>query len=93
MKNTAEIFSSVCFWDADRSKLNLEESKLYIINRVINDGTIKDIQVLFNYYGWDVIKDEVVKIRYLNNKILNWLSSLFDIKKELFRCYDNRGIF
>jgi hypothetical protein len=90
---TAEIFSSRCFWDRDRSKLNLEESKNYIITRVVDTGNIEDIKTLFDYYGWNTIKEEVVKIRYMNNKTFNWLSSLLEINPKDFRCYNNRGMF
>ena len=90
---TAEIFSSSCFWDLEKTKLNLNNSKNYIINRVLCRGNMNDVKLLFNYYGWDTIKEEVVKIKYLNNKILNWLSSLFQIDPKNFRCYNNRGIF
>jgi hypothetical protein len=90
---TAEIFSSSCFWDLDRAKLNLDNSKNYIINRIINRGNMDDIKKMFDYYGWDTIKEEVVKIKYLNDKILNWLSSLFEINLKYFRCYNNKGIF
>jgi len=90
---TAEIFTSSCFWDLDRSQLNLDNSKNYIINRVLSNGNMNDIKLLFDYYGWAVIKKEVIKIRYLNDKILNWLSSLFKINKKRFRCYKNRDIF
>jgi hypothetical protein len=90
---TAEIFSPYCFWDLNREKLNLDEDKTYIITRIVNYGSMDDLKTLFDYYGWDTIKEEVVKIRYLNDKIFNWLSSLFDINPQKFRCYNNRGIF
>jgi len=90
---TAEIFSPLCFWDLDRNKLNLDNNKNYIITRVINSGDMEDLRKLFNYYGWDAIKEEVVKIKYLNVKILNWLSCLFKIPYNEFRCYNNRDIF
>ena len=90
---TAEIFSSSCFWDLEKTKLNLNSNKNYIINRVLSRGNMNDIKLLFNYYGWDTIENEIVKIKYLNDKILNWLSSLFQIKPEKFKCYNNKGIF
>jgi len=92
-EKTAVIFSSYCFWDQERTGLDLENSKNYIITRVLSRGNLEDIKKLFNYYGWDTIKEEVVKIRYLNDKILNWLSGMFGIEKKDFRCFDNRGIF
>jgi len=35
-------------------------------------GSQNDYIELFQYYDWDIIKTEVVKIRYLNNKILSF---------------------
>jgi hypothetical protein len=87
------LFSSQCFWDMDYTKLDLEADKNFIIARVVSMGGSRDELELFKFYGWDIIKQEVVKIRYLNDKILNYLSYLFEIPKESFRCFTNRGIF
>ena len=91
--NNIPQFSARCFWDQDYKKLDFEIDKNYIIARVVSRGSSEDQKELFGYYGWDVIKKEVVKIKYLNKKILNWLSLLFEIEKKSFRCYDNRDIF
>jgi hypothetical protein len=94
--NTADklpIFSNSCFWDQDYTKLDFEKSKNYIIERVVSRGGSKDELELFRYYGYEVIKEEVVKIRYLNRKILNYLSILFKIPREQFRCYNNEDIY
>jgi hypothetical protein len=86
-------FSNACFFFFFYTKLDLEKNKNYIISRVVSRGGSKDELELFRYYGWEVIKSEVIKIRYLNGKILNYLSKLFDIPLENFRCYNNREIF
>lgn len=87
------VFSNGCFWDQDYTKLNPDKNKNYIIARVISRGSSQDEMELFRYYGWDTIKTEVVKIRYLNNKIFNYISKLLDIPPEQFRCFNNRGIY
>jgi hypothetical protein len=87
------VFSNSCFWDQDYTKLDFEKSKNYIIERVVSRGGSNDEFELFRYYGYDVIKDEVVKIRYLNRKILNYLSILFKILPNEFCCYNNKDIF
>jgi len=87
------VFSKGCFWDMDYEKLDLENSKNFIITRVVSHGGSSDEIELFAYYGWETIKEEVVKIRYLNKKILNYLSLLLDINKENFRCYKNGSIY
>ena len=93
IKSIIPQFSTRCFWDQDYTKLDFENNRNYIIARVVSRGSSDDQKELFNFYGWDVIKDEVVKIKYLNKKILNWLSLLFEIEKESFRSYHNRGFF
>ena len=86
-------FSDQCFWDMDYRKLDLKNDKNFIIERVVSRGGSKDEVELLKYYGWNTVKKEVVKIRYLNKKILNYLSLLFDVNKENFRAYKNEGIF
>jgi hypothetical protein len=93
-KNTQfPVFSNACFWDQDYTKLDLEKNRTYIISRVVSRGGTNDELELFRYYGWEIIKGEVVKIRYLNNKVFNYLSKLFDIPPKKFRCYNNKDIF
>jgi hypothetical protein len=87
------VFSKRCFWEQDYTKLNFDTGKRYIITRVISYGSQNDHIELFKYYGWDVIKEEVVNINYLNKKILNFLSILFEISKKEFKAYHNRGLF
>jgi len=87
------FFSQQCFWDMDYSKLDFDKDKNFIISRVISMGSTNDENELFQYYGWDVIKEEVIKIKYLNKKIHNYLSLLFDIDKKYFRCNKNRRLF
>ena len=86
-------FSQSCFWDMDYTKLDFDAGKRYIITRVVSHGGQDDLIELFNYYGWDTIKEEVVHIRYLNSKILNFLSLLFEIDIKDFRANSNRNIF
>jgi len=87
------VFSKRCFWEQDVEKLDFDESKRYIITRVVSFGSQDDHIELFNYYGWDTIMEEVVQIKYLSKKILNFLSVLFDINIKSFKAYNNRGLF
>jgi len=92
-QNNLPVFSKRCFWEQDYTKLDFDSGRRYIITKVVSYGSQNDYIELFQYYGWDIIKTEVVNIRYLNNKILNFLSILFEIDKENFRAYHNRGLF
>ena len=87
------VFSSQCFWDTDTSVLDYEKDKSFIITRVVNNGTSNDELLMFDYYGWDTVKEEVLRIKYLNKKILHYLSCLFETDKNDFRSYGCEGLF
>ena len=86
-------FSHQCFWDMDSDKLDFSKGRNYIISRVIQNGNYEDVKALFAYYGSNAIKEEVIKIRYLDDKTLNMMSLLFNIEKTKFRCFNNRERF
>ena len=75
------------FWDADRSALEWEKNARWIIARVLSHGNQSDFNELVAYYGLDRIKQEMLEVRYLDKKTLSFVSALFDIPKERFRCY------
>ena len=91
--NNNPEFSSQCFWDTDTTFLDYKKDKSFIIARIVNNGTSNDELLMFNYYGWETVKEEVLKIKYLNNKILHYLSCLFGIDKRNFRSYGCEGLF
>ena len=43
--------------------------------------------MIFEYYGNESIKNTILDIKYFDKKTLNYLSIVFDISKEEFRCY------
>lgn len=85
------IFSKGCFWDYNFDKFDMQKSKSFIISRVLSRGNTEDESKLFDYYGLDIIKSEIVKINYLNKKILNYYSVVLGIEKENFRAFYNKA--
>ena len=77
----------------DYTKIDFNDGKNFVISRVIQNGDFDDVRTLFAYYGWEEIKKEVVKIKYLDRKTLNMMSLIFNIPKSEFRCFNNQGIF
>lgn len=77
---------SSLFWDVDGKSLNLEAHARFIIERVITRGNIDDWLMLLNVFGKKRIRDEVVRIRSLDLKTVNYLSIYFGIDKSEFRC-------
>lgn len=75
------------FWDIDPNSLDYTRNARYIIQRVIQKGSVKDWIVIKEFYGLDFIKQEILLMRDLDAKTLNFFSVYFGINKNEFRCY------
>ena len=78
------------FWDIDYNTLDYEKNARFIIARVMMRGNLNDFFELKKYYGLDKIKQEVVKVKYLDKLTFNFCQVLFKLNKEDFRCYNTR---
>ena len=78
--------SSYLFWDVDQKDVDFKGHSRFIISRVLMKGTLNDWQEIKEYYGKEFIKNEVVKIKYLDNLTLNFCSTYFKIPKSEFAC-------
>ncbi len=79
--------SKVIFWDVDYDRINWSEKARFVIGRVLMYGTVSDWEAIKSYYGLERIKQEMLQERYLDKKTLSFLSCIFDIPKQQFRCY------
>ncbi|MCB0549370.1 MAG: hypothetical protein KDD19_17465 [Phaeodactylibacter sp.] len=79
--------SRTIFWDTNYNNIDWEKSSSYVISKVVMYGTIQDWYSICTFYGMDRIKNEMKKVRYLDDKSLAFLSIIFDEPKENFRCY------
>lgn len=78
---------SYLFWDIDLNTLDYNKNARFIIQRVIQKGSLKEWKIIKNFYGLDFIKNEILKIRDLDPKTLNFFSTYFSLKKNNFRCF------
>lgn len=69
------------FWDTNSDKPDEEIHKRHIPHRVSTRGDLCDIKSDIQRYGKETIKKEIVLFRKLH-----FLSVLFDINLEEFRC-------
>jgi hypothetical protein len=85
--NLLSKLSKSLFWDYDAGVLDPDIDKNLILERVFTRGTENDEKEVFNYYGKNLIKNTILNIKYFDKKTLNYLSIVFDISKEKFKCY------
>lgn len=81
-------FSENLFWDVDLADIDYEKNANQIINRVLLRGNLTDWFEIKNFYGINQLKDEVIKMRYLDERTLSFCSVYFEIPKTEFRCYN-----
>ncbi len=79
--------SKMLFWDCDYSKINWENSYVFVIIRVLERGTLDEWFEIKRHYGMEKIKETTLHARYLSKKTLSFCSTIFDTPIEQFRCY------
>ena len=87
MKISADQFSSHLFWDINRSKLNFEMNKDYVIHQVLEYGLLNDWNLVKNHYGMKTIVEIALNARELDLVTLSFISAISNIPKEKFKCY------
>jgi hypothetical protein len=85
--NILSKLSKSLFWDYNIDMLDPNIDRNLILERIFTRGTENDEKEVFNYYGRNVIKDTVLNIKYFDKKTLNYLSIIFGVSKEQFKCY------
>jgi len=89
-QNIIEHLSSHLFWDVDKSQLEAHRSSQFIIHRVLEYGLLNDWNEIKKYYGLPYIKSVALELKNLDEVTLAFLCTLFDLKKNDFRCYRHR---
>jgi hypothetical protein len=81
------VLSHFLFWDCDEDKIDYDKRVNFVLERVFSMGTENDVREAIQYYGIETIKNEIVKIKILDKKTINYLSFTFKIPKRKFMCY------
>ena len=75
-------------WDVDRSKIDLERMKVFIVERVIERGNKEDFYTIFQLYGgMEGVREIVKKASFYDPRDEALARVLFDLKKEDLECY------
>ncbi len=75
------------FWDVDYTKLDFELRANFIIERVFERGDVQDIRNCRQFYGEEKVVETLLSAKYLTEHTLYFVSTIFDIPKDQFRCY------
>lgn len=85
-------FSPHLFWDVNRNTLDLEKNKRLVIERVVQRGSRKDLDLLLKYFGKERVKDIIKKLPWLNEKDQAFVHVFFNIPYNEMKCYIRRPL-
>jgi hypothetical protein len=79
--------SSQAFWDVDMGKIDYEKNARFVVEKVIDRGTLKDFKNLREFYGDERMKREVINARWLGDREINFCCVIFGLNPKDFKCY------
>jgi hypothetical protein len=79
-------------WEYEIEKINWQQMRNVIVQRVIERGRMDDFYAILNMYELEGVKEAIKQIPFLNNKDLTFVCSVFNIKKEELKCYTKRQL-
>jgi len=77
------------FWDVDIKTIDLEKNGVFVLQRILQYGLLKDWLLIKSVLGSDKLKSIAVKIPSLDDVSISFLSNLLHIEKSEFKCYKN----
>jgi hypothetical protein len=88
--NLIQEISRSIFWDVKTENLDYDRNKEYIIERVYTRGNQEDEILLWKIYSYYTMKKIIPYLDGLDDITISYLSIIFNIKKEKFKCYGKK---
>jgi hypothetical protein len=85
-----ENINPVYFWDVRRDQLNESVSRKLIIERVFSLGSLREMNLVHDYYGEETIIRTLTSLAYIDPKTLNYISIKYNVPKSHFKCYKRK---
>ena len=80
-------------WDIDKSKFDWKKMKVFIVERVIERGTVDDFYAICQVYGGPKgVREIVKKASFYDPKDEALARVLFDLKKKDLECYKRKQL-
>lgn len=80
------------FWDVKFDDLDSEKDRHFIIKRIMEFGTLEEMQAIITFYGEEIIKQEIVLASWLSERTIAFCCLLLSLKPTDFRCYEKKRL-
>lgn len=77
-------------WDVDLEKFDTDRHAGYLVQRVLERGTLAEWRKIRSFYGDTRIEAEVDRLPSLEPKALTYCAALFKRPPESFSCYTKK---
>jgi hypothetical protein len=78
------LFTRNILWDVNPATFDIQKGRRLVVQRVLMLGTLDDLHLLKTLYSLSDIRNEVMKIKDWDSKVLNFISLWLDIPKDQF---------
>jgi len=89
MSEFIKNLSQRLFWDVDSETIDDRAHCRYVIQRVLERGSIEDIRATGAHYTMPLMIAEAQQIRSLDPVTLAFAACLGNVKEDTFRCYSS----
>lgn len=84
--------SKTLFWDVDLNDLDAQRNARFIVERVLTRGTWDEFKRTLSFYGKTKVAKLASQIRYLDDIVLEFCVTYFNLKKNNFECYKHKQL-
>ena len=81
------IFNNNIFRDIKAESLDFDKNKHFIITRVLEYWSRGDFLLLVQLYGKENLRKDIILLKNLSLKTINFLCFYFDLDRNNFICY------
>jgi len=92
MEKPKPIFEKRIFWDVNFEQIDYDAKANFVIERVFERGDVEDIRQCRRYYGDEKVTEALLKAKYLPLHTTYFVSAIFNIPIDNFRCYKLRQL-
>jgi len=91
MKSTTltDQLSEFLFWDVDPAGINPETHWQFLVPRVMERGTLADVQAVWNYYGSEAVQSALLNAADLSAKTISFFANQLNLPRNSFRAFRN----
>ena len=90
MNEFIKSLSPKLFWDVDPNEIDEKAHCRYIIQRVLERGSLDDIRATISHYTMPFMIAHAQQIKALDPVTLAFAACIGNVKEETFRCYSSK---